>query len=67
MQSNEHTIPIDPGSMSQIANAYILGLAASMNITPQEATAVIIETVARRRTNLVPVPSPYDKKEAVGA
>ncbi len=64
MQPNEHTIPIDPGSMSQVATAYILGLAAERNMTPQEATAMIIETVARRRTNLVPISSPLDKKEA---
>ena len=58
MQTREHPIPVDPGTMSKEATAYILGVAASKNITPQEATAIIIEAIAKRRIDISKTPNP---------
>ena len=38
--------------MSQAANAYIISVAAQKQITPQEAVAFIVETVARGKKNV---------------
>lgn len=52
MQTKERPIPVDQCTMSQAANAYIISVAAQKQITPQEAVAFIVETVARGKKNV---------------
>ncbi|MCC8147921.1 hypothetical protein [Akkermansia sp.] len=45
-------VPYDASQRSNDANTLILSVAAEKNITPQDALALIVETVARGKKNV---------------
>ena len=45
-------VPYEASQRSNEANAFVLSVAAEKNITPQDALALIVETVARGKKNV---------------
>ena len=52
MQPKKEIVPYEASQRSNEANAFVLSVAAEKNITPQDALALIVETVAGGKKNV---------------